>query len=280
MEGTNFLLLIGTNTFVRVFNSNNTNLNMTRYLKNMEKEIIINNQPDEITRIAQFIDELGMSLQLPPSITMSVNLAIEEAISNIIHHGYPQNQKGEITLRTSVAPGLLIAQIIDDGISFDPTKSENEASENALSLEQQLTQGLGLFLIRRTMDKVEYHSTDNQNELILTKNIEMDFKPEATLKTNLCKIEEVIILTVEGRLDTANTNEFNALIQPLLNVQNPNIIINCEGLLYISSSGLRSLITLQKSVKQHNGQLVLEAMRAEIRKIFDMTGCSGLFIIR
>ena len=34
----------------------------------MEKEIIINNQPDEITRIAQFIDELGMSLQLPPSI--------------------------------------------------------------------------------------------------------------------------------------------------------------------------------------------------------------------
>ena len=108
----------------------------------------------------------------------------------------------------------------------------------------------------------------------------MDFKPEATLKTNLCKIEEVTILTVEGRLDTANTNEFNALIQPLLNVQNPNIIINCEGLLYISSSGLRSLITLQKSVKQHNGQLVLEAMRPEIRKIFDMTGCSGLFVIR
>ena len=236
---------------------------MTRYLKNMEKEITIENQVEEIAIIAQFIEELGMSLHLPSGITMSLNLAIEEAISNIIHHGYPQNQK-----------------IIDDGISFDPTKSENEASENALSLEQQLTQGLGLFLIRRTMDKVEYHSTDNQNELILTKNIEMDFKPEATLKTNLCKIEEVIILTVEGRLDTANTNEFNALIQPLLNVQNPNIIINCEGLLYISSSGLRSLITLQKSVKQHNGQLVLEAMRAEIRKIFDMTGCSGLFIIR
>lgn len=253
---------------------------MTRYLKNMEKEITIENQVEEIAIIAQFIEELGMSLHLPSGITMSLNLAIEEAISNIIHHGYPQNQKGEITLRTSVAPGLLIAQIIDDGISFDPTKSENEASENALSLEQQLTQGLGLFLIRRTMDKVEYHSTDNQNELILTKNIEMDFKPEATLNTNLCKIEEVIILTVEGRLDTANTNEFNALIQPLLNVQNPNIIINCEGLLYISSSGLRSLITLQKSVKQHNGQLVLEAMRAEIRKIFDMTGCSGLFIIR
>lgn len=279
MEGTNFLLLIGTNTFVRVFNSNNTNLNMTRYLKNMEKEIIINNQPDEITRIAQFIDELGMSLQLPSSITMSVNLAIEEAISNIIHHGYPANKEGEITLLTSVAPGILTARIIDNGISFDPTERNTDA-DNTISLDQQLTQGLGLFLIRRTMDKVEYHSTESQNELTLIKKIDMDFKPEASLKTNICKIEEVTILTIEGRLDTANSNDFNVVISPLLSMPTPNIIINVEGLLYISSSGLRSLITLQKCVRQHQGVLVIEAMRPEILKIFDMTGCSSLFTIR
>ena len=51
-----------------------------RYLKNMEKEIIIDNKLDEIAKIAQFIEELGMSLQLPSEITMSINLAIEEAI--------------------------------------------------------------------------------------------------------------------------------------------------------------------------------------------------------
>ena len=252
---------------------------MTRYLKNMEKEIIINNQPDEITRIAQFIDELGMSLQLPPSITMSVNLAIEEAISNIIHHGYPTNKEGEITLLTSVAPGILTARIIDNGISFDPTERNTDA-DNIISLDQQLTQGLGLFLIRRTMDKVEYHSTESQNELTLIKKIDMDFKPEASLRTNICKIEEVTILTIEGRLDTANSNDFNVVISPLLSMPTPNIIINVEGLLYISSSGLRSLITLQKCVRQHQGVLVIEAMRPEILKIFDMTGCSSLFTIR
>lgn len=255
-------------------------LNMTRYLKNMEKEITIDNQLDEVTRIAQFIEELGMSLHLPSSITMSINLAIEEAISNIIHYGYPEKRDSEITLITSVSPGLLTARIIDDGISFDPTNTDNEVSENTQSLEQRLIQGLGLFLIRRTMDEVKYHSVDNHNELILTKKIDMDFKPEATLKTNICKIEDVTILTVEGRLDTANANEFNTIIQPLLSMPSPNIIINCEGLMYISSSGLRSLITLQKSVKQHSGELVLEAMRPEIKKIFDMTGCSGLFTIR
>lgn len=253
---------------------------MTRYLKNMEKEITIYNQLDEVARISLFIEELGMSLHLPTSITMSINLAIEEAISNIIRHGYPDHRESEITLTTSVSPGLLTARIIDDGISFDPTYGNKPEAETSLSLEQQLIQGLGLFLIRRTMDEVKYHSTDNHNELILTKKINMDFKPEATLKTNLCKIEEVTILTVEGRLDTANANEFNAVIQPLLGLQSPNIIVNCEGLLYISSSGLRNLITLQKSVKQHDGELTLEALRPEIKKIFDMTGCSGLFTIR
>ena len=251
---------------------------MTRYLKNMEKEIIIDNQLDEVTRIAQFIEELGMSLHLPASITMSINLAIEEAVTNIIRYGYPPNKEREIILRTSVAPGMLTTRIIDDGISFDPT--EKEATASTQSLDQQLTQGLGLFLIRRTMDKVEYHSTNNHNELILTKNIDMNFEPEATLKTNICKIEEVTILTVEGRLDTANSNTFNTIIQPLLNMESPDIIVNCEALSFISSSGLRSMITLQKSVTQHNGQLVLEAMKPKIRKIFDMTGCSNLFTIR
>ena len=124
------------------------------------------------------------------------------------------------------------------------------------------------------MDKVEYHSTESQNELTLIKKIDMDFKPEASLKTNICKIEEVTILTIEGRLDTANSNDFNVVISPLLSMPTPNIIIN------VSSSGLRSLITLQKCVRQHQGVLVIEAMRPEILKIFDMTGCSSLFTIR
>lgn len=244
----------------------------------MDKEIIINNELAETVRIAQFIDELGMSLQLPSSITMTIGLAIEEAITNIIRHAYPTGQSGEITLRLHITSGMLTFLIIDDGISFDPT--DKELPDTSLTLEQRLTQGLGLFLIRRTMDEVNYHTIDNQNQLTLVKRIDMSFEPEATMKTNLCKIENVTILTIEGRLDTVNASEFSNTIHPLLTETNPNIIINCEGMNYISSSGLRHLIVLQKSVLQHHGSLVIEAMKPEIRKIFDMTGCSSLFNIR
>ena len=251
---------------------------MTRYLKNMEKEIIIDNNIDEIAKITQFIEELGITLQLPAGITMSVNLAIEEAISNIIRHAFPQGKQSEITLRAGIAPGMLTFQIIDDGLSFDP--SQGDSSEDSIPLEQRLAEGLGLFLIRRTMDEIEYNIVDGQNHLVLRKKIDTDFKQEATLKTNLCRIEGVTILAIEGRLDTANANEFNTIIHSLLSDLTPNIIINCEGLSYISSSGLRSLIVLQKSVTQRKGSLAMEAMKPEIRKIFDMTGCSSLFIIR
>lgn len=251
---------------------------MIRYLKDMDKEIIISNDQTEVTRIAQFIDELGMSLQLSSDTTMTIGLAIEEAVTNIIRHAYPTVRKSEITLRVHISSNVLTFLIIDDGISFDPTIKE--LSDTASTLDQRLTEGLGLLLIRRTMDEVHYHTTEGKNQLTLMKHVDMNIKPEATLKTNICKIEDVTILTIEGRLDTVNANEFSSIIQPLLTNMPSNIIINCEGMTYISSSGLRHLIVLQKSVLQHHAHLAIEALRPEIQKIFDMTGCSSLFTIR
>ncbi|WP_291583414.1 anti-sigma factor antagonist [Bacteroides sp.] len=251
---------------------------MIRYLENMEREIIISNSLSEIAKITQFIEELSLSLQLSSCVTMSINLAIEEAVINIINHAYPTNEKGEIVLRVKAGTQVLTFLIIDDGISFDPIQTEN--SDVAMSLEQRLTEGLRFCLIRRTMDEVSYHTIGTLNHLTLMKKIDVLPRPEATMKTNLCKIEDVTILAIEGRLDTINANGFNAVIQPLLADTAPNIIINCEGMTYISSSGLRSFIMLQKSVSQHKGCLAVEAVQPEIRKIFDMTGCSSLFTIR
>ena len=61
----------------------------------MEKEIIINNKLNEISRISQFMEELGVSLNIPSEIAMSINLAIEEIIANIIQNAYPDDKLGE-----------------------------------------------------------------------------------------------------------------------------------------------------------------------------------------
>ncbi|RGN31404.1 anti-sigma factor antagonist [Bacteroides oleiciplenus] len=244
----------------------------------MEKEIIINNQLNELSRISQFMEELGVSLSIPSEIAMSINLAIEEIIANIIQRSYPDGKSGEIELQAYITPGRLIFQIIDEGVAIDPFHKSNP--DEKPSLEEQLTKGLGHFLIHRTMDEVSYKTTSTQNLLSLVKRLDIDFKPDALLDTNICRVDGIIVLDIKGRLDTANARDFSIAIQPLLQEEKPNIIINCEQMSYISSSGLRYFLILQKSVQKNQGSLFIEAMKPEIKHIFEMTGCTSLFNIR
>ena len=233
----------------------------------MEKEIIINNKLNETGRISQFMEELGVSLNIPSEIAMSMNLAIEEIIANIIQYAYPKGESSEIQLQAHITPGRLTFQITDEGIAVDPF--QKKSPDEKPSLEEQLTKGLG-----------HYRTTDTQNLLTLVKRLDIDFKPDALLDTNICRVDGIIVLDIKGRLDTANARDFSIAIQPLLQEDKPNIIVNCEQMSYISSSGLRCFLILQKSVQKNQGSLIIEAMRPEIKNIFEMTGCTSLFNIR
>lgn len=251
---------------------------MKYYFKAMEKEIIIGNNLSDITHITHFIQEMGSSLQVPSDVIMSISLALEEAIVNVIKYAYPSEEQHEIRLKIDVSPSGLHFLLIDTGNSFDITKKEEAWTASAL--EHHFVDSLGICLIYRIMDEVSYKSENGRNLLSMRKRINVEMGAEKTMKMNMCKIEGITIITLEGRLDTVNAREFESGIQSLLEGHSPNIIINCENLSYISSSGIRSLILLQKSVIRNNGSLFLEAMTPEIHKIFEMTGCSSIFSIR
>ncbi|MCL3850495.1 MULTISPECIES: anti-sigma factor antagonist [Parabacteroides] len=243
----------------------------------MEKEIIIENDSSEIIRITRFIESLGVSLFLPSATTRRICLAIEEAVSCTIHHAYPNGAKGKIKLKVSQVNGDINCMIINDGMTFDPTLPQNKSEKS--SLEDMLTGGLGFFLIFRTMDEIAFHTDGSQNFLMLTKGLGAIEEPESSLNTNICKVAGGVIITVEGRLDTLNARKFESVIRPVLDNGTPEIVINCENLTYISSSGLRCFILMQKKVDSSHGLLVLKGVLPEIRNIFDMTGCSSLFTI-
>ena len=85
--------------------------------------------------------------------------------------------------------------------------------------------------------------------------------------------------TVTGRLDTTNSDVFEKKMAPLLEGGNPDIEIDCSELEYISSSGLRLFLTLQKSVNARGGKLVILNMQSAIKDIFNMTGFSRIMTI-
>lgn len=86
-------------------------------------------------------------------------------------------------------------------------------------------------------------------------------------------------IKLTGRLDTTNVGQFQIDIAPLLELENPDIEIDCTDMTYTSSQGLRMFLMLQKSVNQHHGSLVMKNMDPQIREVFDITGFSNFIKI-
>ena len=85
------------------------------------------------------------------------------------------------------------------------------------------------------------------------------------------------VISVKGRLDTVSAPEFEQAIAPVIAGDMKQIILDCTALEYISSSGLRLFLTLQKTAAAKQGTLILKGMKDEIKEIFDMTGFSAIF---
>ena len=93
------------------------------------------------------------------------------------------------------------------------------------------------------------------------------------------KINDFSVLKIDGRIDTSNFSEFEEEVDQLFNNGIKNIIFNCSGLNYISSSGLRVFLVAQKKTILLQGRLHLCNMQPGIKEIFAISGFSNLFRI-
>jgi len=87
------------------------------------------------------------------------------------------------------------------------------------------------------------------------------------------------IITLKGRLDTVSAPDFEKAMSPIIAGAMKDVVIDCNELDYISSSGLRQFLTLQKNAHAKQGQLTLRGMKDDIKEIFDMTGFTSIFRI-
>lgn len=89
-----------------------------------------------------------------------------------------------------------------------------------------------------------------------------------------------LVVLFEGRLDTAAAPQAEKDIQPLLASNGQNIVLDCNALEYISSSGLRLFLTVLKNAKGKGGHVFITGMNNDIRNVFAMTGFTNLFEFR
>ena len=136
----------------------------------MEKKLVLKNEISEINKLAVFIEELGEELGLAPDLVFNLNLVLEEAVSNVILYAYPKEEQQEIVLTAKMSDKNLIFVLTDAGKEFDPTQAPD--ADVTLSAEERQIGGLGIFLIRQIMNKVEYQRLDGKNVLTLGKQLD------------------------------------------------------------------------------------------------------------
>lgn len=99
------------------------------------------------------------------------------------------------------------------------------------------------------------------------------------MKTTINEIDGKLVAVLEGELDTAAAVETEKEFKPLEESKDKDIVIDCSGLQYISSSGLRLFLSLLKNTKANGNQLTLKNLNDNIKKVFSMTGFTSLFNI-
>jgi anti-anti-sigma factor len=92
-------------------------------------------------------------------------------------------------------------------------------------------------------------------------------------------LETYTIVSVEGRIDINNASEFEKSMMDVIEGGSTRIILNCTGLNYISSSGLRVFLIVQKKMMAIKGQLRFSNLQPVIKEIFDISGFSSIFSV-
>ena len=102
------------------------------------------------------------------ALTMNLNLALEEAVVNVMSYAYPGSH-GDVKVDIKIDDQKVVSILTDSGIPFDPTQKGDV--DTTLPAEERPIGGLGIHLVKQIMDKVSYQYVDNQNILTLEKNI-------------------------------------------------------------------------------------------------------------
>jgi len=100
------------------------------------------------------------------------------------------------------------------------------------------------------------------------------------MEVKIIENENVMTAQLIGRLDTSVSQEVATALQPLIDKADKTLVLDCKGLEYISSSGLRIFLTVRKAAAAKGGKVIVRDINNEIRQVFMMTGFLNLFEIQ
>ena len=134
------------------------------------KELTVEAKTTNIEAVTDFVNEQLEALDCPMKAQMQIDIAIDELFGNIAHYAY-NPEIGKATVRVEVIEDPLAVTItfIDNGVPYDPLAKADP--DITLSAEEREIGGLGIYMVKKSMDDITYEYKDEHNILKIKKHI-------------------------------------------------------------------------------------------------------------
>ena len=127
----------------------------------MSKRITIGCSKNELVRVRQFASDMLEANSVPDLQAHKLVLAVDEVCANLIIHANDCNPDNQIEFTVDIKPKQIIFTFKDKGVGFDINEYESPSMEELVSARRQ--GGIGLMLVKRIMDKIEFSTEKNHN---------------------------------------------------------------------------------------------------------------------
>ena len=139
----------------------------------MMKELTVDATIENIPVVTAFVEEHLEQYNCPPKAQMQIDIAIDELFSNIALYAYgkpPAEGKATVRVEVTSDPLAVVITFIDNGVPYDPLAKEDP--DVTLPAEDRQIGGLGIFMVKKTMDEITYQYKNGQNILTIKKTID------------------------------------------------------------------------------------------------------------
>lgn len=134
-----------------------------------ELAVTLRNDLREIARLTALLEDFCARQRLSEDDRLNVNLVLDEAVINVINHGYTDSREHDIVVRLALAGESLQIDIEDDGVAYNPLDAP--APRFDLPIEQRRIGGLGVHIMKTLARGIEYRRVDGRNHLTITMDV-------------------------------------------------------------------------------------------------------------
>ena len=130
---------------------------------------MVNASTEQLAKVRKLVATFAKQQGFSDEQIQDIRLAVDEACTNIIKHAYQYDDSKEFEINIESRDNQLWISILDNGQPFDPSSYKKPDIEDQIRKKKR--GGVGVYLIQKLMDKVEYHSSGGKNEIRMLKEV-------------------------------------------------------------------------------------------------------------